>query len=248
MFPCSLGFTRYLKGLTVISAISTAAANCYYPNGTDRNLGDPNDTYYPINPGDDFNTNNSPAIGRQMDNDEQVTPCENGSYCCGDGSLGSTCCNEGRGVFVRDGTTQTANPTSTSTSSISSASSTSSPTANSLTSTSNSTTDSSSPKSGSDAGAIAGGVVGGLAGLAAILVAAWFLFSRRRKAVKAAGDEMAQDWSYEDHKRQEPQEAPGAHTGEYKRSELQAEPVDETMGRSELGSQQPLAPSRSELS
>lgn len=48
-----LGTYRYLQALTILSAIGAASANCYYPNGTDRNQGFPTDTYNPINPGDD---------------------------------------------------------------------------------------------------------------------------------------------------------------------------------------------------
>lgn len=32
-----------------------------------------------------------------------VTPCENGSYCCGNGTIGDACCREGKGLFVSNG-------------------------------------------------------------------------------------------------------------------------------------------------
>ncbi|KAL8895610.1 MAG: hypothetical protein Q9207_008094 [Kuettlingeria erythrocarpa] len=256
MVTLNLGAKYQLQILTVLSVIGAATANCYYPNGTDRNQGLPTDVYLPINPGDEFNTNNSPGVGRQMDNDEQVTPCTDGSYCCGDGSLGSTCCSEGRGVFVRDGTTQNANPTVTSASSTASTSASESRTTpfmstgvsagrtatgtTSLASTSTPTAAASSQASKVNVGAIAGGVVGGLAGLFSIVLAAWYLFLRKRKANQAVRHEMAQPQEfpsvYDAHGRSEPQEAQGSYHEEYKRSELQAGPTDGAMGRSELDS------------
>ncbi|KAL9596290.1 MAG: hypothetical protein Q9219_005885 [cf. Caloplaca sp. 3 TL-2023] len=290
-----MGFKQYLATLTILSVSGIAVAKCYFPNGTDRNLGFPQDTYLPINTGDDFSmccsrlgdqprsdglcmnadgtviwresctdrtwespkciklcadespdTNNSPGVGRQMDNDEQVTPCFDGSYCCGDGAMGSTCCDQGRGVFIRDGTTQAANPTLTSTSSTSS-SAAPSLTTTIITSTgiaAGSTRETSSPaaagpqSSGSNTGAIAGGVVGGIVGLGLILAIAWVILRKRRRpnGPTPSGIRQGNDhWYPQDHKPSEPQEAQGSYTGEIKRSELQAGPIDKTMGRSELG-------------
>ncbi|KAI4284400.1 MAG: hypothetical protein L6R38_001453 [Xanthoria sp. 2 TBL-2021] len=313
MSPSTLGIKQWLKSLIALSLIDTVIANCYYPNGTDRNEGFPNDTYFPVNPGDDFSmccshfgdqprgdglcanfdgsviwresctdrtwqspkciklcagsspdTNNSPGIGRQMDNDEQVTPCSDGSYCCGDGSLGSSCCNQGRGVFVRDGTTQAANPTSTPASSSSLQSPSGSPTTTGVPAGPTRTTASSlapatsSPRSNVNAGAIAGIVIGGLAGIVLLLGAVWFLCFRRRKAKKAARNDITQrqgyppssevwGWPYGDHTKTEPQEAQGSYTGQYKRSELQAGPVSWTAGKSELDTQQILPPNATQL-
>ena len=157
--------------------------------------------------------------------------------------MGSTCCDEGRGVFVRDGTTQAANPTSTSASSSSTALAvTTSVSSGSSTSVPNPA--SSPQKSGTNTGAIAGGVVGGVVGLAVILVAVWLVL--RRRTDEAPRDETAkpqeyQNWSQETPKRLEPQEAQGSYTGEFKRSELQAGPVDKTTGRAELGTQSNFA-------
>lgn len=211
-----------------------------------------------------IDTNNSPGIGRQMDNDEQVTPCSDGSYCCGDGSLGSSCCNQGRGVFVRDGTTQAANPTSTPASSSSLQSPSGSPTTTGVPAGPTRTTASSlapatsSPRSNVNAGAIAGIVIGGLAGIVLLLGAVWFLCFRRRKAKKAARNDITQrqgyppssevwGWPYGDHTKTEPQEAQGSYTGQYKRSELQAGPVSWTAGKSELDTQQILPPNATQL-
>ncbi|KAL8926539.1 MAG: hypothetical protein Q9208_002866 [Pyrenodesmia sp. 3 TL-2023] len=201
-----------------------------------------------------IDTNNSPGVGRQMDNDEQVTPCTDGSYCCGDGSLGFDCCNEGRGVFVRDGTTQNANPSSTSASSTPSSSTdgstTTPPTSASVSADQRTAAPSLAPTltptaattpegSKVDAGAVAGGVVGGLAGLVFIVVGAWYLLFKRRKGTKTMQDDMAQLQEFPStyhgaHTRSYPQEAQGSYTEEYKRSELPAGLVDGTMGKSEL--------------
>lgn len=54
MVPSGLVPRSSLRCLTVLSAIGAVNAACYYPNGTDRNRGFPSDTYFPINPGDDF--------------------------------------------------------------------------------------------------------------------------------------------------------------------------------------------------
>ncbi|KAI4097973.1 MAG: hypothetical protein LQ339_006634 [Xanthoria mediterranea] len=194
-----------------------------------------------------------------MDNDEQVTPCSDGSYCCGDLSLGYSCCNQGRGVFIKDGTTQATRPTSTPASSPSSQSPPASTTttgflAGATTEAASSTTPViSPPRSNVNGGAIAGIVVGALEGIVLLLVAVWFLCFRRRKANNAAWNEMAQRpgqtpsadaWgrSYGDEIKAEPQEAQGSYTGEYKRSELQAGPVSWTAGRSELDTQPVLPP------
>lgn len=45
--------------------------------------------------------------GRESDRsafDHVITPCGDGSYCCGSGILGSDCCKENRGIFVKNGT------------------------------------------------------------------------------------------------------------------------------------------------
>lgn len=206
-----------------------------------------------------LDTNNSPGTGRQMDNDEQVTPCSDRSYCCGDLSLGSSCCNQGRGVFLKDGTTQAARPTSTPASSPSSQPPSASPTTTGFltgatTAAASSTTPvTSPPRSNVNGGAIAGIVVGALAGIVLLLVAVWFLCFRRREANNAARNEIAQRpgqtpsadvWgrSYGDEIKAEPQEAQGSYTGEYNRSELQGGPVSWTAGRSELDTQPVLSP------
>ncbi|KAL9584235.1 MAG: hypothetical protein Q9212_002239 [Teloschistes hypoglaucus] len=186
------------------------------------------------------------AKGRQEDNDEQVTPCANGSYCCGDGSLGFNCCNEGRGVFLKDGTTQKANPTATSSSTTTSQSSL--PVSTPATAAAGVTTSSTagitpsmpaptpSPQnSKNNAGAIAGGVVGGLAGLS-LAFAAIYLILRRRKDRHAVRAEDAYPPTYPSISthQQAVHEAQGSYKEDYKRSELQAGRVEKVAGRSEL--------------
>lgn len=44
-----------------------------------------------------------------------ITQCENGSYCCGNGTIGDACCREGKGLFVLSGTAVSMTATSSST-------------------------------------------------------------------------------------------------------------------------------------
>ena len=188
-----------------------------------------------------------------MDNDEKVTPCSDGSYCCGDGAVGYTCCNDGRGVFLKDGTTQATNPSSTIASSSSSpttAGVSASPTADADSSLTPAT---SPPSPNVDGGAIAGIVIGGLAGIVLLLVAFWFLLLKRRKGQEAARNGMVPQrgypptpphpsWPNGNYTDTKPQEAQGSYAGDYKRSELPAGPVSWTAGRSELDGEQQYFP------
>ncbi|KAL9033259.1 MAG: hypothetical protein Q9180_006040 [Flavoplaca navasiana] len=253
----------WLRGLIALLLVAdTATAACYYPNGTDRNAGFSKDIYTPINREDDCiklcagtstDTHSTPGTGRQMDNDEKITPCSDGSYCCGDGAVGYTCCNDGRGVFLKDGTTQATNPSSTI------ASSSSSPTtagvfASSTTDADSTLTPATSPPSPNvDGAAIAGIVIGGLAGILLLFLVFWFLLLKRRKGQEAARNGMvpqqgypptSQHTSYTDTK---PQEAQGSYAGDYKRSELPAGPVSWTAGRSELDGEQQYFPIAKQL-
>ncbi|KAL8668863.1 MAG: hypothetical protein Q9168_006522 [Polycauliona sp. 1 TL-2023] len=182
-------------------------------------------------------TNFNLGPGLQKDNDEQITQCPDGSYCCGADALGRNCCDKGLGVLVKDGTTQAAHPTSTP------ASSPSSQPPKTTNASSDPSSDTSPPKSNLGAGAIAGIVVGALAGIL-FLAALWFLLSRRRKAKRRATKEMASEKGasptsmYGDPIVTGLQEAPSSHPEDYGRSELQARPVSWTMGRSELGDEQ----------
>lgn len=40
----------------------------------------------------------------QAGHDHLITPCDDGSYCCGNGDLASNCCKENRGLFLQNGT------------------------------------------------------------------------------------------------------------------------------------------------
>ncbi|KAL8991591.1 MAG: hypothetical protein Q9169_007826 [Polycauliona sp. 2 TL-2023] len=184
--------------------------------------------------GFDPDTNNTPGLGLQMDNDEQVTPCSDGSYCCGDGPGGASCCNDGRGVFLNNGTTQAARPASTPASSatLQSLPASTTTTGASVGSTANAASPPSpapsSSGSGISGGAIAGIVIGALAGIASLVVALWFLLFRRRKADGIARNDMTPREGYppgspfEKPINAEPQEAQGSYAEDYKRSELQA--------------------------
>ncbi|KAL8910100.1 MAG: hypothetical protein Q9171_004592 [Xanthocarpia ochracea] len=125
----------------------------------------------------------------------RVTPCQDGSYCCGVGTPANNCCVQGNGVFLgTNGETTDVNPSPTSSRRSAAASSTSSTTLMTSSATlagataATSETITSRPtqvaqtieKSTNNTGAIAGGVVGGLVAAALIIVAGlWFL--RRRK-------------------------------------------------------------------
>lgn len=127
--------------------------------------------------------------------DATVTPCDDGSYCCGNGTLAEKCCNDKKGVFVIDGITTDVNPLSTSKTS-SSTGSTLSSSSNSASSTSTSIVSpalassptstvsaSSSAKSTSPnhTGPIVGGVIGGIAVVALLILAALLLQRRRMR-------------------------------------------------------------------
>ena len=40
----------------------------------------------------------------RADHDHLITPCDDGSYCCGSGDLARDCCKENRGLFLQNGT------------------------------------------------------------------------------------------------------------------------------------------------
>lgn len=51
----------------------------------------------------------------RMAGDQRVTPCRDGSFCCGKSSKALDCCNSRRGVFVVNGTSTSEKPSSTAT-------------------------------------------------------------------------------------------------------------------------------------
>ena len=152
-------------------------------------------------------------------------------------------------MFLKDGTTQAANPSSTSSSpsQIPSISPTSSgvSTGSMTNGVSSGTSASSAPNSQVNAGAIAGIAIGGLAGIVLLAVSFWFLLFRRRRVKKTAENAVglpegypptsqAWSWPYKNNTRTEPQEAQGSYAEDYNKSELKAAPVSWTAGRSEL--------------
>ncbi|KAL8868120.1 MAG: hypothetical protein Q9174_005203 [Haloplaca sp. 1 TL-2023] len=177
----------------------------------------------------------------QADDDQQVTPCSDGSYCCGDGSLGSDCCNEGRGVFIRDGTTQRENPSATATNGASSATASASmPTDPSSDAQSSGAVPAStsppatSSESGPNVGAIVGGVIGGLAGLLLVLAALWFFVFRKRRSKDVPSSQSSPPEYYSSEKPQPAQETHGSYMEEYSRTELEGGRVSKVRGRSEM--------------
>ena len=111
----------------------------------------------------------------------ELTTCDDGSLCCGIGSNGSTCCTEGKGVWMVNGKETTLNPNATASASASALPASTSSTSTSTTSAPSIATESSkSSPSKNHTGAIAGGVVGGVVGLALVAGAMYWLFRPRR--------------------------------------------------------------------
>ncbi|KAL8971904.1 MAG: hypothetical protein Q9183_000830 [Haloplaca sp. 2 TL-2023] len=197
--------------------------------------------------------------GTQMeDNDETVTPCEDGSYCCGNGEQGSSCCRNKGGVFVADGTTQANKPTkavapatlltSSSESATYSFSTTLAvntfPTPSATAPASTSAAGSSGQEvrqeppddSGPNTGAIVGGVVGAVAALLLIAAALWFfVFRKRRRANQQplGSGQGTPSLGYTASEKRMPSlyKAHGLHVNG---PELHGGPIDGTTGRTEL--------------
>lgn len=118
--------------------------------------------------------------------DQMVTPCADGSCCCGQNA--TDCCNSNKGVWIVNGTTTNIDPASatyssaTKSSSISSSSSSTTSTAtitNAPDTTATPTSPTSTPKD--HTGVIAGGVIGGLAVLALAAGAAYYILKQKRR-------------------------------------------------------------------
>jgi hypothetical protein len=113
--------------------------------------------------------------------DTVVTPCDDGSWCYGDGESALACCKGGNGLFIVNGTETIQNPNPTSISSISPTTiiiTTTAPSSSSI-----SPTSTTSPSSGLSLGAKIGlGVgigVGAIAVLVIVGVCVWTRHSRR---------------------------------------------------------------------
>jgi len=111
-----------------------------------------------------------PWGGSVKENNVEVTKCDNGSFCCGVGTNGSTCCTEARGVWMVDGKETNANPNTTF-STAPSPSAASAPAAE--------TSQPVAVSHHSNAGAIAGGVVGGVVALILLLGLLYWIVGRR---------------------------------------------------------------------
>ncbi|KAI4114507.1 MAG: hypothetical protein LQ345_004724 [Seirophora villosa] len=127
--------------------------------------------------------------GDQMrDTDMVVTPCPDNSYCCGEQN--TTCCDQGDGVWIRDGSPTRINPdatqagpepdpaTATTTAPVSDeAITTTTPAAPEVTQ--------SPPQStGLKGGAIAGIVIGSILGVAMLGLAFWYFGRRKSRHAK----------------------------------------------------------------
>ncbi|PMD18304.1 hypothetical protein NA56DRAFT_751593 [Hyaloscypha hepaticicola] len=124
--------------------------------------------------------NGMDEAGASMDtNDEHVTQCSDGSFCCGIEAGAKACCANNEGVWIVNGTTTNVNPSSATTSG---ATITKSIIVNPTSQAPVTATGTGSPSGSNHTGAIVGGVVGGLAVLFIIAAAAWF--SRRWRAAR----------------------------------------------------------------
>ena len=106
------------------------------------------------------------GVDRQLDGFEfTITPCGDGSYCCGNGTDAQSCCDGKKGVFLLNGETTSKN--SSGTSSVASGSSTSTSEISISTTLSHASQPPTSSKN--NTGAIVGGVIGSIAILALII-------------------------------------------------------------------------------
>lgn len=118
----------------------------------------------------------NPWGGSIKSNNVDVTQCGYGSFCCGVGMNGSTCCTEAKGVWMKDGKETKVSPNTTS-------SATTSPSATSAAPAAQSPTKPVTVSHGPNAGAIAGGVVSGLVALVLLLGLMYWAMRRRRSGV-----------------------------------------------------------------
>jgi len=132
-----------------------------------------------------------PWNGSVKGNNVDVTVCDDGSFCCGVGTNGSTCCFEARGVWMVDGKETKLNPHTTS----SIAPSLSAPSAAPAAQTSKPVT----ATHHSNAGAIAGGVVGGVVALLLLLGLLYWMMRRRHSgdSSKPGGPRSELDMGHE---------------------------------------------------
>lgn len=120
----------------------------------------------------------------QAGNDMFITPCNDGSYCCGNNAVAIQCCADGQGVFVVNGDETMVNPNPvTSRSTSSTASTTQTTTANA--SAAPQGTASSSPNTLKvhrlTVAGLIGSIVGGVLGVLLIAGTVWYLASKKRK-------------------------------------------------------------------
>ncbi|KAL8873037.1 MAG: hypothetical protein Q9174_001424 [Haloplaca sp. 1 TL-2023] len=305
---------RLKYGSLLLSLTVAVSAECFLPNGTDRNLGLFDDDYFPFQTTSDGHsmccnihhdtprsdglcadlslgivwresctdptwespnciklcaafepTNFHKYPGTKMeDNDEVVTPCEDGSFCCGMGAEGTSCCRNKGGVFLVDGTTQASKPTkavapatliqssssesagysfsttlavtSLSTALSSSTASATAPTATSTAvSAEQEVQEDSSGDSQANTGAIVGGVIGAVAALLLIAAALWFfVFRKRRRAQQPLGSEQGTPSLGYTSSEKRTPPLHEAHGVHSNGSELHGGPIDATAGRTEM--------------
>ena len=117
------------------------------------------------------------------DNDEIITPCADQSYCCG--SNNNECCDQGQGVWIKDGLPTRINPNSTE--STQTEGPVSEPPNQDTTPVSPGSTSSPTESQGLTEGAIAGIVIGCLLGLTILALAFWCFARRKRRRTVDGG-------------------------------------------------------------
>jgi len=116
-----------------------------------------------------------PWGGSVKGNNVDVTQCDDGSFCCGVGTNGSTCCTEGRGVWMKNGKETKVNPSITFSATTSPSATSAAPAAQ--------TSKPVAVSHHSNAGAIAGGGVGGVIALILLLGLLYWIMRRRHSGV-----------------------------------------------------------------
>ncbi len=120
-----------------------------------------------------------------------MTQCDNGSYCCGAGTVADRCCSTGGGLWIGKGgnptnirpiavTSASTKEQTTSTTSATSTEPTTDPVPQTTVSAPGATVTRTTTKSTTNTGAIAGGVVAGVVAVALIIAATIWAMKKRR--------------------------------------------------------------------
>jgi len=162
----------------------------------------------------DLISNANTAGPTLFDTTSTVTPCNDGSFCCGIPKNANSCCSSGQGVWVKDGKETRSNPSLSALSSISSSATIGSSNATlvsgskssstslqqsrvTVTSTPQSTLASNPVRAKSDTPSIVGGTVGGVAGVLLGCAIAWRLWRKRQQRRTKRTGQQAVEGDYD---------------------------------------------------